>query len=477
MSTKIRKFFEDICKIPRCSGDEKGMSRYLLSFAEERGLEAFKEEASGNIIIRKPASPGYENSPAVILQGHMDMVCEKHSEVEHNFATDPIRTFEKDGWLCAEGTTLGADNGVAVAYALAILDAEDLFHPPLEVLITTDEETSMKGAELLEPRHLSGKTLFNLDAGEEGVFYVSSAGGRDYNHILSFAKEPPSLGKSLCIHISGLKGGHSGADIDKERGSSAKILGRILYELRGTCSFELAKIQAGAKKNAIAREASARIQIAPKDFETVRETIKKIQETLNFELKGSDELQITVSESDSPSHVMDKVSADKLIDLIMLIPHGVLKMSKEIEGLVVCSQNLGVIETLENTAVLSTSIRSSVASLKEEAVQKMEILTKLFAIDGYSDSDYPEWAYQSHSKIRPLAQSLYSEIYGEEPCIRAIHAGLECGFFADLLKENEIDILSFGPTMLDIHSPDERLDLASFERVYDFLVRLLAKMK
>lgn len=477
MNKTIMDFFKEISTIPRCSGDEKGMSDYLLAFARQRNLEAFKEKPSGNIIIKKKASPGYENSRTVILQGHMDMVCEKNTGITHDFAKDPLKLIEKDGWLCAEGTTLGADNGVAVAYALAVLDDPNLAHPPLEVLITTDEETSMKGAEQLHPDSLSGNILLNLDAGDEGVFFVSSAGGKDYKHILTFDPQPASKNTPIQIQVSGLKGGHSGEDIDKERGNSIKLLGRILYEIRNRYSFELHHLWGGSKVNAIPREAAATLFIDASDVQAVRTLLAELQNTFHTELKGSDTAVLTIETVDAEPTCLDKATADKLIDLLLAIPSGVQKMSKEIEGLVVCSQNLGVVQMNEHTIILYSSIRSSEGSLKEFTAQKMDVLTRAFQVDSSSDSDYPAWAYQSDSPVRELAVSLYEEQTGKKAEVLAIHAGLECGFFAEILKDNPIDILSFGPTMKDIHSPDERLDLASFERVYRFLIALLERLK
>lgn len=477
MNKTIIDFFRDISAIPRCSGDEQGMSRYLLRFAAERNLEAFKEEPSGNIIIKKKASSGYENSKTVILQGHMDMVCEKNTGVNHDFTKDPLRLLEKDGWLCAEGTTLGADNGVAVAYALAILDDPNLKHPPLEVLITTDEETSMKGAEQLLASSLTGNILLNLDAGDEGVFFVSSAGGKDYRHILTFDPEPSSKTASLQIQVSGLKGGHSGEDIDKERGNSIKLLGRVLHEIRKRHFFELHHLWGGSKVNAIPREAAVILFADPADLENIRALLAELQGIFNNELKGSDHVILTLETTEAKPTCVDKITTDKLIDLLLAIPSGVQKISKEIDGLVVCSQNLGVLQMSENAITLFSSIRSSEESLKEFTVQKMDVLTRAFQVDSASDSDYPAWAYQSDSPVRDLAAALYEEQTGKKAEILAIHAGLECGFFAEILKNNPIDILSFGPTMKDIHSPDERLDISSFERVYQFLIQLLRQLK
>lgn len=405
------------------------------------------------------------------------MVCEKNTGITHDFAKDPLKLIEKDGWLCAEGTTLGADNGVAVAYALAVLDDPNLAHPPLEVLITTDEETSMKGAEQLHPDSLSGNILLNLDAGDEGVFFVSSAGGKDYKHILTFDPQPASKNTPIQIQVSGLKGGHSGEDIDKERGNSIKLLGRILYEIRNRYSFELHHLWGGSKVNAIPREAAATLFIDASDVQAVRTLLAELQNTFHTELKGSDTAVLTIETVDAEPTCLDKATADKLIDLLLAIPSGVQKMSKEIEGLVVCSQNLGVVQMNEHTIILYSSIRSSEGSLKEFTAQKMDVLTRAFQVDSSSDSDYPAWAYQSDSPVRELAVSLYEEQTGKKAEVLAIHAGLECGFFAEILKDNPIDILSFGPTMKDIHSPDERLDLASFERVYRFLIALLERLK
>ncbi len=473
----VINWFKEISKIPRCSGEENKISKFLIDFAKDNKLEAFIEENTGNVIIKKNSTKGYENSETVILQGHLDMVCEKNQGITHNFSTDALKLTEKDGILKAEGTTLGADNGIAIAYALALLSSDEFEHPPLEVILTTEEETTMKGAEFFNPKNLKGSRLLNLDAEEEGVFYISSSGGVDHHMYLDFNRLKPTLNSKYKIFVSGLKGGHSGADIHKERGNSNKILAAILSELNSKFNFELSDFSGGSKINAIPREASACIYMDANLEPELRNTIKELENQYNNEMGTADFVNITIEKNHDFDTVIDKTSTEKLINTLLLIHSGVDRKSIDIEDFVISSQNLGVVKFKGSTAIISTSIRSSIQSLKKTMVQKLDIIANTFGLRFESEADYPQWQYNPKSELRDIACKLYEDIYGKKPLIKAIHAGLECGFFAEALKHNDIDILSFGPNINGVHSPDESLDIKSADRVFGFLVELLKTLK
>lgn len=469
--------FKEITKIPRCSGDEGAISQYLLDFAKKNNLEAFVEDNTGNIIIKKPATSCYEDSPTVILQGHLDMVCEKNQGIVHDFSRDALKLIEKDGFLSAQGTTLGADNGIAIAYAITILSSTEFEHPALEVILTTEEETSMKGAEFFNPKSLSGSRLLNLDAEEEGVFYISSAGGIDHHMYLDFSSTSPTLDSKCKIIISGLKGGHSGSDIHKERGNSIKLMARTLQLLNQKYKFEIADFSGGSKINAIPREATSSLYINKNEYSEIEKSILELQNLYNNEMGSADSVSIAIENNHDINIVMDSKAKSQLIDILLLIPSGIDHSSIEIEDFVISSQNLGVVKTDNNKVTISSSIRSSIKSLKEAMVINLNIIAKAFSLDFESEADYPEWQYKPQSELRDIAFALYEKMNGKKPVIKAIHAGLECGFFADGLKSQNIDILSFGPNMDGVHSPDEYLDIHSADRVFGFLVEFLKTLK
>lgn len=474
--SKTLDFFHQISQVPRCSGNEKPMQDFLAEYASKRQLDYTIEDLTGNIIIRKPASKGFEKAPVVILQGHIDMVCEKNKETVHDFTKDKLRIIEKDGFLMAEGTTLGADNGIGVAYCLSILDSDDLQHPSLEVLLTTDEETSMKGAENLKSSSLRGSILLNLDAEEEGVFYVSSAGGIDHYIEIPFKKERPSKNKAMIIEISGLSGGHSGSDINLERGNSIKILARILYLIKEEVDFEISSINGGSKINAIPRESQAIFFVDEKDIVKVNHIVKKAEQIIKNELKDSDNISILCKKTHAPEYKIDNDSVKRLLDALIILPNGVDKTSMQIDGLVISSLNVGVLTDQDEKFIISTSVRSSVESLKRNIVVKLDKIAEVLALNSATDADYPEWEYMQDSPVREIAIKVFKSLYDKEPTIKAIHAGLESGFFARSLKENKIDILSFGPDMQGVHSPDEKVSIESVERVYTFLTKLLKEI-
>lgn len=466
-------YFEDITRIPRGSGNEKAISNYLVSFAKKHNLEVIQDEAL-NVIIKKSGSKGYENAPTVILQGHMDMVCEKNKEVEHNFETDPLNIRIEGDFIKAAGTTLGADNGIAVAYCLAILSSKDILHPPLEVLITTEEETGMGGASSIKKENLSGKILINIDSEEEGELLSSCAGGVRNRVKLKIEKEEVKEGfMPLKLIIKGLKGGHSGMEIDKGRGNANKLIGRVLNDLNSNLDIYIAEINGGAKMNAIPREAEAIILAKEKDKVALEELVAKWKETLKNELKNSDsEVIVQIEKLEKKvEKTFTKDLGGRIIELLMLIPNGVQTMSMDIKGLVQSSTNLGIVTTDHNKVIFESAIRSSVKSLKYDIVKRVETVAKLTGAEMTLESEYPEWEYRADSYIRDVFVKVYKDMYNKEPKITAIHAGLECGILKDIL--GDLDMISFGPNMYDVHTPEERLSISSTERTFQYLLNVL----
>lgn len=473
----VFSFFEDLTQIPRCSGNEKQISDYLVEFAKKRNLEVIQDEAL-NVIIKKPGSKGYENAPTVILQGHMDMVCEKNKDTVHDFNTDPLKLRVEGDKVMATGTTLGADNGIAVAYALAILDSDEIAHPPLEVLITTEEETGMGGANNLNPENLKGKILINLDSEEEGTLLVSCAGGIRNNISIPITWETsPKDYITYELRVRGLKGGHSGMDINKGRGNSIIILGRVLQGISENNDIFLASVSGGAKMNAIPREADAVLFVNKADKDTFETEVKNWESIVKNELKASDaDIRVEIETVNSNyDKVFSKETMEKVLATLVLIPNGVQTMSMEIEGLVQSSTNLGVLNTTDKEVLLECAIRSSLETLKFDIVKKMEILSKLISAKSKSTSSYPAWEYREESYIRDIFVKCYKKMYGEEPIITAIHAGLECGLFDEKLED--VDMISLGPNMYDVHTPDESVSISSVKRVWEYLLEVLKSIK
>jgi dipeptidase D len=470
------KYFEEISKIPRESGDEKAISDYFVSFARVRNLEVIQDEAL-NVIIKKPATKGYENIPGVIIQGHMDMVCEKNKDTDHNFKTDSIELRICGDMIYANNTTLGGDDGIAVAYVLAILDSDNIQHPRLEILLTTEEETTMNGALKIDPCNLNGKILINLDSDEEGKLLVSSAGGANAKHILPIEWEEAADSYSgYSVKISGLKGGHSGIDINKGRGNANKILGRILYDLSKHFDIYLKDINGGMKSSAIPREAEAVIFVKHMEIELLTEEIHKWGIIIKNELKTSDpEVCIEISKSGfNINKVLSKDTTEKAIISLLLIPNGIMTMSMDIKELVESSTSLGVIRTLENEIVFESDVRSSIKSLKYCIINQMEAVAKSLNCKFIDDLHYPEWQYNSNSEVLQLFKKVYRKKYQLDPQVIAVHAGIECGAFIE--KMTYLDIISYGPNVYDIHTPYEHLSISSVERTWDFLIDVLKEM-
>ncbi len=469
-------FFEQISDIPRGSGNEKAISDYLLNFGKELGLETIQDEAL-NIIIKKPASKGYENAPTVIIQGHMDMVCEKNNGTDHDFEKDTLKLRIVDDYVYATDTTLGADNGIAVAYAMALLADNNIPHPALEILITTDEETGMSGAMAVCKDNLDGKLLINLDNEEEGELLVSCAGGVRTNSAVKIEWQDKNDKTTMSINISGLKGGHSGMDIIKERGNSNKILGRILKALSSELEFNIVKINGGSKNNAIPREAEAIISLESSNVDKVTSIVNDFASVFANELKAQDPgLKVSVNEvTIDNSKEFNKVTTEKVINLLYLYPNGVNTRSTEIDGLVESSTNLGVLSTGEDYVEFDSAVRSSVPSLKKEIELRIKTITEILGAEFSSKSDYPGWEYDPNSKMREICQKIYKDMTGKEAKIVAIHAGVECGLFNE--KLGNLDMISFGPNLYDVHTPQEHMSISSVKNTWDYLLKVLEEIR
>lgn len=474
---RVFKHFEEINKIPRGSGNEKEISDYLLAFGKKLGLESIQDKAL-NIIIKKPASKGYENAPTVIIQGHMDMVCEKNKETSHDFTKDPIKLIVKDDFIYADGTTLGGDDGIAVAYAMAILEDSTIDHPALEVLITTDEEAGMTGAIALEPENITGKIVLNIDSEEEGKLLVSCAGGIRTKSTLpiEWIKEKKDT-INYEVMVKGLKGGHSGAEIHLGRGNSNKIIGRVLRELSKEVNFNLVSLNGGSKNNAIPREAEALISVKSEDENKLIDIIKKLESDIKKEFSVKDPgLAI---ETRKVEEKFEKVFSDestvKTINLLYIYPNGINTVSSEIDGLTESSTNVGVVITNENDIEFDSAVRSSVFSLREEIVERIKCVTELFGGTVTANAGYPEWEYKEDSKVREICKDVYKKMYGKDAEIVAIHAGVECGLFKE--KLGDLDMISFGPDIFDAHTPNEHMSIPSVKRVWEYLLEVLKVIK
>ncbi len=477
LADPVLHFFAEISKIPRCSGNEKAISDYLVSFARARNLEV-EQDKSFNVIIKKPAFPGYENAPTVIIQGHMDMVCDKNKSKEHNFETDPIELRVVDDMLYATDTTLGADNGIAVAYALAILNADDIPHPPLKVLITTEEETGLKGAAALDPAYLEGDMLINVDCEEEGTLFTSCAGGIRISHFIEALWENPTPGYiPYQIDLKGLKGGHSGVEIDKGRGNANKLMGRFLGALANEAEFQIGKINGGSKANTIPRESESTIFLNPEHEKILSSKIEEWNTIFKKEMRTKDpDVVLNVRRViEKDAKVLSKETTKKVINLLVIMPDGVQTMSGDIEGLVESSTNLGIVSTSESGISFESSTRSNIGSQKYNIVNRLKTIAHVFNIDFKTDADYPEWEYRADSKLREIFRKVYKDMYQKELKITAIHAGLECGFFKE--KNKNLDIVALGPDQYDVHTPDEHVSIPSLKRTYEYLLNVLKHIK
>lgn len=468
-------YFEQICRIPHGSGNTKEISDFCVAFAKEHGLRYIQDEKN-NIILFKEGTPGYEQSAPVMIQGHLDMVCEQEPECTIDFATDGL-ALEVDGdFISAGGTTLGGDDGIAVAYALALLAADDIPHPPLEVVFTVDEEVGMLGAAAIDCSSLKSRMMLNMDSEDEGYLLVSCAGGMCAIAHLPVQRSEKQ-GTEVALTVRGLTGGHSGVEIDKGRGNANQLLGRLLYELKQEISFVLVSVNGGLKDNAIPREAVAKLMVADETAQQVSEFAAAWQEILHNEYQITDPtLEVRAEmQASATAQGMDDVSADRVICALFNYPGGVQRMSREIDGLVQTSLNLGILVTKPEEVTMSFSVRSSVESEKRALYHQLESLTKQLGGTLEHVGDYPAWEYKHESALRDLMVTVFEEQYGHKPVVHAIHAGVECGLFSG--KMPGLDCVSFGPNILDIHTTSERISISSIQRVWAYVKEILKRLK
>ena len=470
------KHFEKILSIPHCSGNETQLGEYLLSFAKSKGLEAERDER-GNIVIKIPATPGHEKAPVIVLQGHLDMVGEKNSDVVHDFFKDPIKVQVEGEWLTAVGTTLGADNGIGVAAGLAVSEAEDLVHGPIEVLATVDEEVGLTGAGELQPGFIKGMTLLNLDSEELGAAYIGCAGGGDTTIKFPVTLVDIPVGtKSYTLKVAGLRGGHSGIDIIEQRGNAIKILARILGNAMKTQPVHLAEIKGGNKRNAIPRESFAQLNVLETAVDDLASLVEDEVEKIRAELGGREkDLAVTIEPSETAqAKVMDGKSQNTLIDFLVAIPHVVETMSYDIEGLVETSNNLATISTGGNEVKIGTSTRSSIKSALQALRDKISATSRLAGAEVIENDPYPGWAPDLDSNILKVVKKVHKDIFGKDPEMKAIHAGLECGIIGE--KYPGMDMVSFGPWIEHPHSPEERVNIPSVETFWKLLAAVLEEL-
>lgn len=470
---KVFYYFEEICRIPHGSGNVGAISDYLRHFAEERELEVIQDRVK-NIIIIKEASEGYEQEPPVIIQGHMDMVAVHKPELDIDMAKEPLKLKAEGDRVYAEGTSLGGDDGIAVAYALAILDDDTIQHPRLEVLITVDEETGMDGARDVDLSMLKGKRLLNLDSEEEGIFLTSCAGGAGVSCQMEFAPVERQ-GTLYKIVVGGLQGGHSGAEIHKERGNSNKLTGRLLWKLvQKGLDFGVVSIQGGVADNAICRETVMEL-VADSRRDELEQEVQSFAQEVKNELATKDpafSVEISVGDVVKVSCAAGEFLG-RMAALLEGLPNGIEAMSADMPGLVETSLNLGILTVDATHMQADFSVRSSIESSKKALVARLQAVTELAGGMAICTGDYPGWAYRVDSPLREKMIALYEEMYGEKPKVEAIHAGLECGLLAG--KIADLDCVSFGPNMYNIHTTEEYLSISSTERVWKYLLRLLEK--
>ena len=471
----VFRYFEEICGIPHGSGNTKQISDYCVAFAKEHGLRYIQDELN-NVVLFKDGTAGYENSAPVMIQGHLDMVCEKTPESTIDFEKDGLTVLLKDGVISADGTTLGGDDGIAVAYALAILASDDIPHPPLEVVLTVDEETGMYGASGLDCSPLKARTMLNMDSEDEGYLLVSCAGGVRSVCRLPVARETVS-GTAVTVKISGLTGGHSGVEIDKGRANANVLLGRALYELGKSVGFALVSVNGGLKDNAIPREASASLVVPADRTEELTALIGKWEEIFANEYRVADpslKLEAVVGER-TEAQAMDDASRRRVVTALMQLPRGIQRMSTDIPGLVQTSLNLGILKTADDAVEMSFAVRSSVSTEKDELVSRLENLMGTLGGTVENTGDYPAWEYKRDSKLRDLMVEVFEEMYGRKPVVQALHAGVECGLFSGAMPG--LDCVSFGPDMQNIHTTSECMSVESVQRTWNYTLEVLKRLK
>ena len=471
----IWKQFDEIRKIPRCSKHEEKIRKYILDFAKEHDLKT-KTDDVGNVVIIKPASKGMEKKPTVVLQSHMDMVCEKNSDVVHDFAKDPIKLKKEGDILTADGTTLGADDGIGIAAALAILEDPALKLGTVEALFTVDEETGLTGAFALGSDMLTGKVLLNLDSEDWGVITVGCAGGGNSDITVAIkTNQPPKDHVWLELKVTGLRGGHSGVDVHEQRANAIKLVSRLVWKADEYHDILLGEIKGGDKHNAIPREASAIIGVKPDEEETIAQLLRHEAKNIGLEYKPIDpKFSFDITEGKMPSVVFDKASQENIVNMIHALPHGVEKMSYDIEGLVQTSTNLAKVSMEKDAVRIMMSSRSAVMSELQNLRDQIHAIVTLCGGRVEEEEPYPGWKPDLDSKVLKLAKSLYKKKYGKDPVVEAIHAGLECGIIGE--KYDGMDMISIGPTVKYPHSPEEQVHISTVEKFYDFVVNILEEI-
>lgn len=472
---RVFYYFEQIAAIPHGSRNTKAISDYLVQFAKEHELTWYQDETN-NVVLVKEASKGYEDAPAIILQGHMDMVCEKNSDCTLDMETEGLQLYVDGDFLKAKGTTLGGDDGIAVAYALALLESKELSHPKLEVVITVDEEIGMLGAAAIDLSMLTGHTMLNIDSDEEGIFLTGCAGGLSMNISIPVTRVRQN-GYGISLTVTGLEGGHSGSEINKEHGNADLLMGRILSGIFEFSPFGILSMEGGLKDNAIPRECKTHILAPEETVEAICNYIKKMNDILKNELAETDpNVWINVEETGrEEGMILDYASVSKVIFYLRSVPNGIQNMSQQLDGQVETSLNLGILTLTEDALTAVTSIRSSVGSRKEDLCTRVTMLVEMLGGEAEIEGDYPAWEYQKDSALRPQIAKVYEQLFHKKPVFSTIHAGLECGLLSE--KIPNLDCVSFGPDNFDIHTPKERLSISSAKRVWEFLVAFLEQAK
>ena len=470
----VWKHFDALAAIPRASTKEAAARDYVLSVAKRLGLEAVQDKA-GNTVIRKPAHPGREGAPMALLQGHLDMVCEKNEGTAHNFDSDPIRVVRDDDWLKADGTTLGADNGVGVAASLAVMESTDIAHGPLEFVYTIDEETGLTGAAEFPGGLLQSKYFLNLDNEEKGTICIGCSGGIKTMARRQVTLRPASAGAGWRVKVSGLKGGHSGVDIHQGRGNAIRILGGVLQSALDRLPVEIAEINGGSAQNAIPREAVAILVMDPVREKDLAALVTKAETEAKLDLGGFDPgLQITVEKVLRPEKVFAAADAKSTVALMVTVPHGVMAMSPDVPGLTQNSTNLAIVSTKGDVVEFVTSQRSAIASSMNAAARMVATVFRLAGFEVEHSGSYPGWKPEPNSEIVRKLQAVHEELFGEPAKLIAMHAGLECGVIGE--KYPGMQMVSFGPTIVDPHSPNERVQISSVESFWKYLKAVLEKI-
>lgn len=470
----VWKHFDALSDIPRASTKEAAARQYILDQAAKLGLKA-EMDAVGNVIVSKPARPGRESATTALLQGHLDMVCEKNEGTPHNFDTDPIQMKRDGDWIMANGTTLGSDNGIGVASALAVMESTDIAHGPLEFVFTIDEETGLTGASEFQPGLLKSRFFLNLDNEEKGTLCIGCAGGVKTTATKKVVLRPAGKGAGFRIKVFGLKGGHSGVDIHLGRGNAIRILGQTLQRVLDQLPIELAEVKGGSAQNAIPREASALVVLdEPRELH-LKSAVAKVESEIRTDLGGFDPgLQITVEKTIAPAQVIDKADAKQVIDLLASLHHGVLAMSPDVPGLVQNSTNVGIVSSNGDQIEIVTSQRSAIEASKDAAARLVATSCRLAGFEVQHSGSYPGWKPEPGSDIVQKLSSVYKEMFGSEPKMIAMHAGLECGVIGE--KYPGMQMISFGPQIENPHSPGERVQISSVETFWKYLRTVLEKI-